>query len=479
MSDIYGIQVNSMLFNVVGALLILIVGIFIAKIISKSFAKVIGKSDRVKKLSADLFPEGSSTSFIKFITKFIYYIVMIFVFIGVAEKLGLEQLTQPLNDFLSNIFGYIPNIFGSLILLLVAWILAKICKNLSYKLLTKFDVDSKISDKKTVEISKIISELVYLMVFLLFIPGILSSLSLSGILSPVENMLNLFLGFIPQLIGAALIFIVGWFIASRIREIAISIINSMGIEKLSEHLPEKTRISEIIGNLIYVMILIPVITASLDSLGLSVVTQPISQMLAIIFTYIPNVFSAFLIIYISYYLAKIVEGIVVGLLQSVSFDSITEKMGFKAVEDGGFSLSSRIGGLVKKAIMLFAIMESFNVMGLESLTIISESFTLLAGRIIMGIVIIGIGLYIGQLVSTIIKESQVKNASILSSSAKIALVILSFSMGLRQMGLANEIINMAFGFIVGGIAIAFAIAFGIGGRDMASKKLEDFEKFLK
>ena len=63
--------------------------------------------------------------------------------------------------------------------------------------------------------------------------------------------------------------------------------------------------------------------------------------------------------------------------------------------------------------------------------------------------------------------------------AKIAILIFVGAMGLRQMGIANEIINMAFGFTLGAIAVALAIAFGIGGRDMAAKKLEEFDKCLK
>ena len=52
-------------------------------------------------------------------------------------------------------------------------------------------------------------------------------------------------------------------------------------------------------------------------------------------------------------------------------------------------------------------------------------------------------------------------------------------MGLRQMGIANEIINMAFGFTIGAIALGIAVAFGIGGRDIAAKKLEELDKKWK
>jgi hypothetical protein len=58
-------------------------------------------------------------------------------------------------------------------------------------------------------------------------------------------------------------------------------------------------------------------------------------------------------------------------------------------------------------------------------------------------------------------------------------IVLAGAMALRQMGLTNDIITMAFGIIVGSIAVAVAVAFGIGGREMAARKLEEWSKASK
>ena len=60
--------------------------------------------------------------------------------------------------------------------------------------------------------------------------------------------------------------------------------------------------------------------------------------------------------------------------------------------------------------------------------------------------------------------------------ARVAILVLAGAMSLRQMGLANEIVVLAFGLIVGAVAVAAAIAFGIGGRDVAKRKLEEWLK---
>ncbi|MGA6993155.1 MAG: hypothetical protein WBX50_04575 [Candidatus Deferrimicrobiaceae bacterium] len=61
----------------------------------------------------------------------------------------------------------------------------------------------------------------------------------------------------------------------------------------------------------------------------------------------------------------------------------------------------------------------------------------------------------------------------------MAIPVLAGAMALRQMGLANEIIYIAFGMLLGAVAIAVAIAFGIGGRDIAAAELEKWVRSLK
>jgi hypothetical protein len=67
----------------------------------------------------------------------------------------------------------------------------------------------------------------------------------------------------------------------------------------------------------------------------------------------------------------------------------------------------------------------------------------------------------------------------LALAGRIAILVLSGAMALRQMGLANEIVNLAFGLLLGAIAVAVALAFGLGGRDIAARQLERWQKSLE
>jgi hypothetical protein len=63
-------------------------------------------------------------------------------------------------------------------------------------------------------------------------------------------------------------------------------------------------------------------------------------------------------------------------------------------------------------------------------------------------------------------------SALLASVARVAILVLVGAMALRQMGIANEIVNLAFGLLVGAIAVAAALAFGLGSRDLAGRQME-------
>jgi hypothetical protein len=91
---------------------------------------------------------------------------------------------------------------------------------------------------------------------------------------------------------------------------------------------------------------------------------------------------------------------------------------------------------------------------------------------LLGLIIFAVGLYLANLAVEVIRSSGTRNAELLSMAARVAILVMAGAMALRQMGLANEIVNLAFGLVLGAIAVAAAIAFGWGGRDLAGRQLE-------
>ena len=135
-----------------------------------------------------------------------------------------------------------------------------------------------------------------------------------------------------------------------------------------------------------------------------------------------------------------------------------------------------VGTIVLAAIMLFATMEAAGLLGFEMLGTLISGFLVFAGQGLLGLVIIAVGMFIANLAADLIRSSGIGQARLLALVARISILMLAGAMGLSRMGLANEIIQLAFGLILGAVMIAAAIAFGIGGRDFAARQLELWNK---
>ena len=227
--------------------------------------------------------------------------------------------------------------------------------------------------------------------------------------------------------------------------------------------------------IVYVLILIPVVISGLNILGIQSIAKPATDMLSIIFNFIPSLFSAFIILAFAYFIGKLVSDLVISILAKFNINRVLPLIG---VKNAKINLPQIVGKLILIAIVLFAALESADVIGFSKLSALIQQFIIFATNILIGAVIIGFGLYIADLVAGVVRKSEMKNADVLALICKAGLLVLAVTMGLSQMGLATTIINYAFVLIVGAVAVAFAVAFGIGGRDLAAKKLDEMNEKL-
>jgi small-conductance mechanosensitive channel len=313
----------------------------------------------------------------------------------------------------------------------------------------------------------------------------LSALALEGLLDPVQGMLDKALGFLPNIFAAGLILAIGWFVARIVQRIVSNLLAAVGVDRLSERVGlakvlGKQQLSGVLGLVVYVLILIPVLVATLNALALDAITQPATNMLDDILTAFPVIFAAALLLAIAYVVGRVVSGLIANLLAGVGFDAILAKLGMgKEPEEGEQTPSQIVSYLVLVAIMLFASIEALRLLGFGSVAELVTSFTAFAGQVILGLIIFAIGLYLANLAAKTIKASGATQAGMLALVARVSILALAGAMALRGMGLANEIINLAFGLLLGAVAVAAALAFGLGGRDVASRELEAWVKSAK
>ena len=124
------------------------------------------------------------------------------------------------------------------------------------------------------------------------------------------------------------------------------------------------------------------------------------------------------------------------------------------------------------AALIVGIMEAAHKVGGDSTAVLLFQVTALGGKVIFGTVIIVVGIFLARVLSTLVGSST-GESSYAETIVKYAIIALFTAIGLTFMGLADQIVMMAFGLILGSAAVACAIAFGLGGRDVAARVLED------
>jgi hypothetical protein len=420
-----------------------------------------------------------------------FYLIMIFVLVAFFQALGLTLPTEPLNQLLTQVFQFVPQLLGAVLLLLIAWIVASVLRMIISRVLSSARLDERLASQvgvgreRPVSLTKTLADTVYWLVFLLFLPAVLNALALQGLLAPVQGMINKVLTFLPNIFSAGLILGIGWLFARIVQRVVTNLLVAVGADRLSERVGlapalGAQRLSGVLGLLAYVLILIPVLIAALEALALQAITGPASNMLNTILSALPALFAATLIMTLAYMVGRVVAGLTTNLLTGAGFNAILARLGLgREPAPGERTPSEIVGYLVLVGIMLFATIEALRELGFVLLADLIVRFTVFAGEVILGLIIFGIGLYLANVAYGTVQASGVAQAGLLALAARVSILVLAGAMALRQMGLANEIITVGFGLLLGAIAVAAALAFGLGAREIAARELADWIQSIK
>lgn len=520
--------------TLLGALAILVVGIIIA-LIASSITRGLLNRTRLDNKIADWLTgrqEGAEAPPIEqWISSAVFWIVMIFTVVGVLQQLRLEVVSQPLNNFLSQILIFLPKLLGALILLGAAWLVATLVKVVTTRALRLFRLDQRLGQQvrppegseetpppptPQFSLSETIGNALYWFIFLLFLPLILDILGLQGTtLQPLQLMLNQILGIVPNILGAIAIAAVGWFIAQVVRRIVTNLLSAAGADQLGRRFGLQATtgsqsLSWLVGTVVYVLILIPTAIAALQRLQIEAISLPAIAMLNQILNAIPKIFTAALILVIAYVIGQFLSDLVTNILTSIGFNNVFQWLGIPTArvtrptpvvpaDEYGLPGTPRtssetvlqpsttptrtpselVGIIVLVGILLFAAVAATNVLQFGALTLIVTGILVIAGQILAGLVVFAIGLWLANLAFNLITSSGSRQSRILGQTARIAIITLVSAMALQQMGIASDIVNLAFGLLLGAIAVAIALAFGLGARDIAATQVREWLSSFK
>lgn len=479
----------------IGGIAVLVVGWLVAWLLAGLTRKLVARTQVDDRLRSAMGREPSGRGRLAhWVAAAVFWIILSLSVIGALSILQLGALSESLRQAVDAIMRYVPQLIAAGALLLAAWITAEVLRLIVVRGVDKANLERWLGGGAAETaaapvprtLAKSIGDVVYWLVFLLFLPAILGALELKGILGPVQSMVDKVLAFLPNILVALVTLVLGWFFASILRRIVIGILAAAGADRLGQRIGLKAEggrpgsISHVVGWTVFLLVLIPVFLAALDALQLQALTQPTSEMLGRVLNAVPTIFAAALVLVIAYVVGRIVSQLVTTILESARFDALPAQLGMgETAPQSPWSPSRLAGFLVLVAILLFAVTTSVELLGFATLSEIVTSFVYLAGRILLGLVIFALGLFLAKIVDGAIASRQQRHARLWALAARIGILFLAGAMALRQMGLADEIISLAFGLTFGAAAVAAAIAFGVGGRDLAGRKLHEWEENLR
>jgi len=198
-----------------------------------------------------------------------------------------------------------------------------------------------------------------------------------------------------------------------------------------------------------------------------------------------------------YFVGRFVADLVTEVLTSAVFNSIGTALGFPELDrrsetppappamnaegqaipekPAPRSPSEIVGLLALVTIVLFGAVTATDILQFVALTDIVRAILRIGARILSGLLVFAVGLYLANLAFRVVNAmGNSGQTQILAQAARISALVLVGAMALQQMGVATNIVNLAFGLLTGAIAVAIAISFGLGGREIAGEQLREW-----
>lgn len=318
---------------------------------------------------------------------------------------------------------------------------------------------------------------------MLFLPGIFDTFGLASIATPIRDMTANALGFLPSIVGAIIIMIVAVVVARLVKQLVYSLVKTVNIDKyVAKFTGNKTAdgqtadtIANVLSYVAYIVVFIPIAVVALETLGIASIATPIIGVLNSVAAAIPNILVAVILLGIGFAIAKVIGELVQNLLAGTGLNNLFNRETGATTKN--INVSEIIGQVVAVVIGLFFTVEALNVLNLAILNTVGAAIIAYLPNVLIALIILGLGIFGGRFVGDLVNKAT--QSKWVGAIIKGVFVVFSVFMALDQLNFANNIVNMAFLFIIGGLSVAFALSFGLGGRDFAKKQLEKLDKKIE
>jgi mechanosensitive ion channel-like protein len=385
-----------------------------------------------------------------------------------------------------------PRVLIALLIIVATWVVARAVKWVLQKAIDRSPALKKhVTGTPEETVGHQLGMIAKLIIWLVGILAALKFLGIGQILDPINRLVTQIFDFLPRLIGAGLLFFVGLILARIAKRLVETVLIASNLDGLMARIgigdtegtvrtppeavppgaaPASTRssLARAGGVLIYALIIIPVAISAVEILGIEAISGPTTAMLNEILAAIPNVLYAALWIGIAFIAARFLKTFIEATLPPTGFDQAIKSTGVLPA----IAQPSRIvANIAMVVIILAASIEALRRVGGDDIAIFLAQVTALGSKVIFGTLVIVAGIFLSNIIAKLV-GSGTGEGGYAQAIVRYAIIALFTAIGLTFMGLADQIVMLAFGLILGSAAIATALAFGLGGRDAAARILE-------
>ncbi|HMG00342.1 MAG TPA: hypothetical protein VK560_03775 [Gemmatimonadaceae bacterium] len=202
---------------------------------------------------------------------------------------------------------------------------------------------------------------------------------------------------------------------------------------------------------------------------------------SMILSAIPRILGFIVVVAIGWFVSTILARAVTGLLRAIRFDELARKSGladFLAKMSTGTDSAGVVAGLVKWLVRIVVLLVAFDVLGLPAVSDVMRQLLLWLPNLVVAIFVLFIGGIAARALGNIVRgataESGFSNPETLANVVRTTVWAFAIVVAINQLGIATNLINTLFTGFVGALAVALGLAFGLGGRDLASRTLENW-----
>ena len=215
----------------------------------------------------------------------------------------------------------------------------------------------------------------------------------------------------------------------------------------------------------------------------TLIVEPVRQMLTRIMAYLPVLLGALIILIVGWIVAKAIRRLVNWLLKTVRFDTLADKAGISEIlRKGNMEISARevVSGIVYWLIIIMVLVMTVDALGLPKASDVLASLFAYVPKVIAALLVLIVAMFLANFVSGIVRtaagNANLPKPELLVGISRWAIIIFAVTIALEQLGIAPLLVTAAFNIILGGIVLALALAFGLGGKDAAARYLEELRQ---